>query len=198
MDGIDAQFIILLVLRWLHVLAAITAVGGTIFARFVLLPSLDSIDPAERQKLHAAARPRWAMLVGMAILFLLASGLYNLIVLVRNFDVPKWYHPIFGIKFLLAIAVFAIASLLSGRSPAAEKFRQNARFWMNVNLLLALAIICLSGWLRTAERKPKIPPAQTTLRLTADQEPTVLVICRYALASGSQSVGRNRGLAPRG
>jgi uncharacterized membrane protein len=166
----DAQFLILLVLRWLHVLAAITAVGGTIFARFVVLPSLDTFDASARQQFHAAARPRWAMLVGMAILFLLASGLYNLIVLVRNFDVPKWYHPIFGIKFLLAIAVFAIASLLSGRSPAAEKFRQNARFWMNLNLLLALAIICLSGWLRTAERKPEIPPAQTTLRLSLEAD----------------------------
>ena len=37
-----------LVSRWLHILAAITAVGGTIFARFVVVPSLEPLEPGER------------------------------------------------------------------------------------------------------------------------------------------------------
>jgi hypothetical protein len=62
---------------------------------------------------------------------------------------------VFGIKFLLALAIFALASLLAGRTAAAEALRKNARMWLNLNILLAVLVVCLSGVLRTAARTPK-------------------------------------------
>ncbi len=154
-----------LVSRWLHILAAITAVGGTIFARFVVVPSLEPVPPEERAALHAAMRLRWSKIVAASIGFLLISGLYNIAYISIEYQLPPWYHPVFGVKFLLAFVIFALASLLSGKTPAADNLRRNLRFWLNVNIVLAVLVVCLSGILRTADKIPKAeadePPAQT-------------------------------------
>jgi uncharacterized membrane protein len=152
----DMEFALGLIFRWLHILAAITAVGGTIFARVVVFPTLASLPDGERTQLHTALRQRWSTLVKAAIGFLLVSGLYNFLLTVSQYQVPSWYHMVFGVKFLLALAIFAIASLLIGKSPAAQAVRARAPLWLNVNIVLAVAVVCLSGVLRTAEKTPKI------------------------------------------
>jgi uncharacterized membrane protein len=151
----NAQFLLDLVLRWLHILAAITAVGGAVFARFVVFPSLASLPEQDRDALHAVMRARWSKIVAAAIAFLLVSGLVNFMAIATRYDLPRWYHPLFGVKFLLALAVFAIASLLAGRSPAAMALRRNAKAWLNLNIVLAVLVVCLSGVLRTADKTPK-------------------------------------------
>ncbi len=156
----DFQFVLGLVFRWLHILAAITAVGGSIFARFVVFPSLAPLPVDERDELHAVMRGRWSKMVAAAIAFLLVSGLYNFMTTISRFQVPRWYHMVFGMKFLLALVIFAIASLLVGKTAAAEALRRNARMWLNLNILLAVLVVCLSGVLRTAEKTPKEPPAE--------------------------------------
>ena len=148
-----------LVSRWLHLLAAITAVGGTVFARFVVVPALDPLPPAERAGLHAAMRTRWSKIVALAIGFLLLSGLYNIVVISIEYRLPRWYHPVFGVKFLLAFVIFMVASLLTAKSPASENVRRHLRFWLNLNIVLAVIVVMLSGVLRTAERIPKESPA---------------------------------------
>jgi uncharacterized membrane protein len=152
MDIYDA---LALLFRWMHILAAITAVGGTIFARGVLLPSQAVLSPEQREALHAAMRVRWSKIVAACIAFLLISGLYNFVMTVHDYTLPKWYHPLFGIKFILAMAIFLIASLLTGKTAAAARVRQKASFWMTVNIVLAVAVVCISGVLRTAHKIPK-------------------------------------------
>ncbi len=51
------EFFLGLVSRWLHILAAITAVGGTIFIRFALLPAMAEMDDTQRNSLQEAIRP---------------------------------------------------------------------------------------------------------------------------------------------
>jgi hypothetical protein len=157
----DVSFLLGLVFRWLHLLAAITAVGGTIFARFVVTPALDELPPDRRGPLHAALRARWSKIVPVAIGFLLASGLYNILVTSIQYSVPRWYNPLFGVKFLLALVIFAVASLLIGKTPLADQMRRNARFWLNLNILLAVLVVCLSGILRTAEKTPRVSPGES-------------------------------------
>lgn len=154
----DVAFVVGLISRWFHILAAIAAVGGTIFARFVVIPSLETLPPAQRDELHAKMRAIWSKIVAMSIAFLLLSGLYNFIMTVRLYTLPKWYHPLFGTKFLIAMVIFALASLLSGKTAAAQKLRQNAKFWMNLNIFLAVVVVCISGYLRTANKVLKVQP----------------------------------------
>jgi hypothetical protein len=79
-------------------------------------------------------------------------------------DAP--YHPLIGVKFLLALAIFFIASLLVGRSANAEKFREKAVFWMNVNLALALAVVLIGGFLKVTPRTEKPPKSEKTAIFT--------------------------------
>ena len=150
-----------LVLRWAHILAAITAMGGTIFARFAVVPVLAGLPEEQRRTLHEAIRARWAKFVHGSIAVLLATGLYNFMFVIRaKFTLPPAYHMIFGIKFLVAMILFFFASVLFGRSALAQKFRQNAKLWLTVNLALATTIVCLSGYLRALPHTPKAPADQ--------------------------------------
>lgn len=157
----DADLILALVFRWMHILAAIAAVGGVIFFRFALLPASETLNQEQRLTLLAALRSRWAMIVHLCIAALVVSGIVNFLLLNSASKtwpggLPKPYHMVFGIKVLLALGMFFISSALAGRSPALEKVRANARFWLTVNLILALLIVGLSGVLRMTHVGPNI------------------------------------------
>jgi uncharacterized membrane protein len=149
-------FAVELISRWLHILAAITAVGGTIFIRYALLPTLATLPDEQRRALHESLRARWSKAVMVSILFLLASGLYNFFVINGRLksgneamqDMRSTYHVLFGVKFLLGLGIFFIASALVGRSAAFEKVRANAKLWATVNVSLAIVLVCLSGFMR--------------------------------------------------
>jgi uncharacterized membrane protein len=149
-----------LVMRWTHILAAMTAAGGTIFVRFALLPAQAVLPQEQREALHTALRARWSKIVMASIGALLISGIYNIVIIEKYTTAPKaffWYHPIFGVKFLLAMVLFMIASLLVGKTSAAAKLRKKSALWLNVNLVLIVSIVVLSGILRTAPKDPKTP-----------------------------------------
>ena len=178
-----------LVFRSLHILAAITAVGGTIFARFVVLPSDVVLSEADRAKLHTAMRARWSKIVAASIGFLLVSGLVNVALIEATTTAPKeyvWYRPLLGIKFLLALVIFVLASLLSGKTAAAEKLRRNARFWMNVNIALAVTLVCISGVMSKALKIKKPPKTPLAVVASADlhQENSWSERRRFAVRAG--------------
>jgi len=144
-----------LVMRWAHIFAAVTAAGSTFFMRWALLPSLDSIDETSRAKLHQAIRARWVLPLHLSITLLLVSGLYNIMMIEKTYRLEKIYHPLFGIKLLIALVVFFIGIQLVGRSAAAQKFQQNRRLWLNVNVALMIVLILISGVLRQSVKIPK-------------------------------------------
>jgi uncharacterized membrane protein len=158
-----------LVLRLLHILAVITAVGGMIFIRFALLPALDGLGDEQRRSLHEQIRARWSRLIQISILFLLVSGLINFgmfIVAARDWP-DAWrttynrsYQMLFGIKFILALAIFALSSILTGRSAGTQKIRDNPRFWLNLNLTMALVVVIISGVMRLTHVGPTAPTEQ--------------------------------------
>jgi hypothetical protein len=111
----------------------------------------------------------------MSIGFLLVSGFYNMAMIETSKQLPKElampYRGIFTVKFVLGLAIFFIATKLVGRSASAEKFRQNARYWLTINMGLIVVLVCLSGVLRVM-RDQQIPKPATS-RVT---EATAMVI----------------------
>lgn len=173
-----------LVLRWLHILSAVTLAGGVIFWRCAWLGAADLLPESSRQEVAQAVRGRWSRLVMGASGLLLITGLVNFMLIVQRFDFDKSefpgskYHMLFGIKFLLSLAVFVLSAFLAGRTPIADKLRRNERFWLNVNLCLVVAVICLGGLLRASTRHSKAaeslqtaPPVRSTLAFAARQPP---------------------------
>jgi uncharacterized membrane protein len=154
------------VLRLLHILAAVTAVGGSMFIRFALYPAVPLLPEGQRAAVHEVVRRPWARLIYISIAVLLVTGLINFVLFVRASKEwsTEWreeylsiYHILFGIKFALALAMFALASILAGRSPGTQKIRDNAKFWLNVNLAIALAVIAISGVMRLTHVGPTDP-----------------------------------------
>jgi hypothetical protein len=156
----DPLFPVLLILRYMHILGAIALMGGTIFMRFALRPVVVGLPPETKASIHEQVRSRWSKVVMLTTLLILVSGITNLALAGRNdyepiFGMPKGYHMLVGVKFLLALPIFAIAALMSGRSNLAKKMQTNAEFWMNLNLTLALVMVLMGGLLRFVKREPK-------------------------------------------
>ncbi|MEM8946413.1 MAG: hypothetical protein AAGD11_14670 [Planctomycetota bacterium] len=144
---VDGPYFIALVSRVLHILSAVILVGGLFYIRSVLAPS--GVEAC-----FAGRRQIWAKWVGMSTLFLLISGIYNLISIIKQakaaeVDLPPAYHMLFGIKFLLALLVMFVAAILAGKTDAAERFRGNMRKWLNIGWLAAMSIIVIGAILRT-------------------------------------------------
>lgn len=122
--------LIVLVLRWAHIVSAIVLLGGVIYARFVRGGMSD----------QDAARFRQIALI--AIVLLLISGTYNLL---NKASTPSPYHAIFGVKVLLALHVFAVAVLLGkAGAPPGKRLRQ-----MTGVAISGTVIAALSAYLRS-------------------------------------------------
>lgn len=156
-----------LVLRWAHILSAIILVGGTVFLRFVLLPSLSSLPSQVRPSFLSAWRPPWAKLVMITSGLLLATGLINAVRIILRYDFDGGvYHGLVAAKLLLALGMFWISSVLAGRSPMAERFREKMNFWLTVNVVLAVLLVCLAGYMKLTPRELKpATPATSLLEL---------------------------------
>ena len=144
------EMLLPILFRWTHILAAVIAIGGTIFMRFVLLPSArEALTEEQHAALRAKLMGRWKLVVMICIAALLISGMFNFMTIsLTKAKSQAMYHPLFGIKFLAALGVFFIASALTGRSTAFESLRKKAGLWMLVAAVLGIAVILISGVLK--------------------------------------------------
>ena len=143
----DGAFVIRLLSRVLHIMFAIIIGGGLFYLRAVLAP-------AGADACFANRRTVWARWVGIATFFLIASGLYNYIMFVREAKaagapLPSAYHMLFGVKFLLALFVFFVAAILAGKTSLADKFRGNMGRWLNLAWTAVMVIIVIGALMRT-------------------------------------------------
>jgi len=145
-----------LTIRWAHILPAIILVGGTLYMVFALYPAMQATEFAEKEELRTAIRTRWAKVVMICAGIVLLSGIASLVLQAVSYKFPQgYYHGVAGTKFLLALVILYIASLLTGRSKNAEKFREKEGFWLKLNATLAVILVLMAGTLRVADRKPK-------------------------------------------
>lgn len=133
--------------RGAHLLAAMVAVGGLVMARVAVRPALDE---AGETPVAEGIRRRWAPVVYTAITLLIATGFYQFFVAgIPKGETDSKYHMWFGMKFAAALAVFFIASAVTGRSRALEGVRRSGRLWLSLAILLAVGIVAVSLYLRS-------------------------------------------------
>ena len=148
-----------LVARWMHILSAIVAAGGSIFLWGVLRPSFAAVRSNEdRGALRDAVMRRWRPVVHICILLFLLSGFYNYLFLTRldHTDQPV-YHGLFGVKFLLAMAVFGLALALTSRHQWSARLHARGGLWMGLLVAAAVAVVLVSGVMRAL---PKVPVSE--------------------------------------
>jgi putative copper export protein len=148
----DQAYLVALASRVAHTLCAAIVFGGLLYLRLVLAPAVAGDSDAT---LFAGRRRTWALLVALATLLLLVSGFYNFFSFIRTYDnLPKLYHPLFGVKFLLSLGVLAIAALVGGKTALAERVRSGARGWLTLALLLAVGVFVCGAMLRSLRDVP--------------------------------------------
>jgi uncharacterized membrane protein len=154
-------------MRWIHILSAIVALGGSIFIRFVLMPSAQQVlDDKNYAELRTAITRRWMKFVHTCILLFLVSGFYNFILIQAPLHKGQSiYHMLFGIKFLLALVVFALGIALTSLKPWSEKIRANAKTWLGLLIALAVIVVGISGYMRM------IPPATAATAVSTPAQP---------------------------
>lgn len=144
-----------LILRWLHILSAITLVGGTFFLRFVWYPSTASMTPSDRESHFSGMRGGWSKLVMASTLFLLVSGLVNAVTNIKRYELDPTYHMLVAGKLLVALAMFFFCARVAGRSESAVKFRESIGKWLTINSLLALLLVGMAGYMKLVPHVPK-------------------------------------------
>jgi len=144
-------FWINVVIRWLHVTSAVTAVGAMIFMRVVLQPAVAGADPSARPSMAKRVLPRFKTLLHSALGLLLLTGVYNLwiaIPKVRSLAYHTLYHSVIGTKILLVLVLFGFVSAVLSSSPASANMQESRQRWLTVLIILALVILFLSAVLR--------------------------------------------------
>jgi uncharacterized membrane protein len=156
--AIDAALVTRIVSRILHILFAIILGGGLFYMRSILSPSGVEACFGDRRQV-------WARWVGLATFLLLATGMFNYIVIIREYreagdKLPMSYHILFCVKFLLSLLVMFIAAILAGRTATADRFRANMRRWLNLAWTSVLAIVVIAALLRAhhVRRPPSAEP----------------------------------------
>lgn len=139
--------------RWAHVGSVILLVGGSAFLLFVLAPAAAKLGEVEHNALRGHVMDRWRKFVHPLVALIFLSGLYNFLVVRMNTEKP--WHMLAGIKLLLGLVILFIASSLAGRSGASQKMRDNWKWWLKLNLALALVAVLLSGYMKFIPAKPK-------------------------------------------
>ncbi|WP_437185642.1 hypothetical protein SH668x_002754 [Planctomicrobium sp. SH668] len=165
---------VVLLSRVLHVLGAIALLGGAIFTRYVLLPTAETLPENEHAALKAGVTKRWKMFVHVGITVLILTGFYNFIVVaIPQHKGDGQYHMLMGIKILIAMVVFFLASVLPGRTPAFEGMRKKSKFWLTVTIFLAVIVVALGSSLKVRGIPAKrVADPGAVPAATADADPT--------------------------
>lgn len=146
----STEMLLPLLMRWVHILSAIVAVGGTIFIAAALNPTMTKgLAEDARAEFRGRVMKRWKMLFHPTIVLFLLSGFYNYIVVTSELhqDQPL-YHILFGVKFLLALIFFTVVIVATSTMGWSERLRTRGGLWA-IQVLIAIAIVMVAGVMKS-------------------------------------------------
>ena len=146
MSSID---LLSLLMRWVHMLCAVSVIGSLLFYWFVMLPAAkQSFDGTIPENFRFNLMKKWKLYLHTSIILFLVSGLYYYLAVGRHMHPDdSTYHMLFGIKFLLALIVFALYIILTSTMRWSEKLRDKAFLWRML-IILGIAIVFIGGAMR--------------------------------------------------
>jgi len=131
--------VLFVIMRWLHFSSMAMLVGGILYGRLVMTPTLGALSPDAAKAAGAKAAAAFRPFVIFSICGLVVSGTYNLL---TNTGHSVTYHMLLGVKLMLALHVFAVAFLIT----QAENPRR-ARMMTGV-MISGLLILAIAAYLR--------------------------------------------------
>lgn len=156
-----SELAIALIMRWVHIFTAIVVVGGVLFYLLIYLPAArKALSEEERAKLWEPLMRRWKMFIHPPIILFLVSGFYTYLFVTRfDHEGQGIYHALFGMKFMLALGVFALGIIVTSTMSWSEKIRDKRWAW-SLLLLMSCAVVMIAGYMRVM---PRVDSNQATL-----------------------------------
>ena len=136
-------------MQWLHVAAAVLAVGGVACMRFVVLPSVELLEDSARETFVESVHSRFRQIIWISIGLLMITGLYNVGIAsaAGKFADQGYLYPVIA-KIVLALVVFKIAFMLIVPGPAFSGIKAKRKTWLLVNFILGMIVILIAAYLR--------------------------------------------------
>ena len=141
----------LLIIRWLHAIAAVTWVGGGIFYWIVLRPALHTQD--SDGFMARVAGPEFGQLVGVAMGALILTGSILAVARLSEQEATGTYALLLGLKILASAWMFGVvlARRRPRRSPEPQGSSRTAIGFLtsvNSSIIIGLIVFFLSDLLR--------------------------------------------------
>jgi len=136
--------------RFVHVLAAVTWIGGMLFIALVLVPVLRGLPDAARARLVQEAGRRFRAISWIALALLLGSGVVNLAFRPYLLGLGRFQLKLglVGAALALGVAHDFVLGPRAGAPGAGPEARRRAAWVARANLLLVLVIVALGLALR--------------------------------------------------
>ena len=140
-----------LFIRWVHVIAAMTWVGGMLFIALVLVPTARTLgDAAIRARLIQDSGRRFRAIAWTALALLLLTGLLNLWSYPFLLRSPRFHGKLglVGLALLLSAFHDFVLGPRAGLQGTDPSVRRRASWVARLNVLVALMIVLLGLSLR--------------------------------------------------
>ena len=149
-----------IILKFLHLLATVTWIGGMIYTNLVLMPSLAAIDPLQKGKLLNALIKRFTILAWGSIIVLLVTGFLDT-PSGMLFNISTFYGKVLALKHALVLIMVVIGVCITfvlgpkmkalapkpGEKPPSELLKLQKQLSMLglINMVLGvLVLLCVA------------------------------------------------------
>ena len=134
-------------MQWVHLMGAVSGLGGIGFLLLFLIPSLGVLSVEQRDALSKAVARRFRWATWSAVALLLLSGLYSIR---HNYWEESWGRAwnLLALKILLSFVLFGIVLGLTIPFRLFEPLRARRRMWLLVAFILGVIIVLISAYLR--------------------------------------------------
>jgi uncharacterized membrane protein len=135
-----------LLFRFIHISSAIALLGGIVYARQVLVPTLNALPEDVRLEAAGRAQRKYRSTLFSLLVLIVGSGFYNLL------GGPKHtyaYQMWFGIKMLLVAHIFS-AAILWVTSPYGDvRVAAKSKHRLVSVAISGLIVVLISAYLRS-------------------------------------------------
>ncbi len=143
--------VLIVLLRWLHIIPAALAIGGLVFMRFILPAAIRELPEGQREEVFLRARRGFKIMLHASILLLIISGVMNSIRYYPDYEQRRpLAFALWHTHMTLAVIVFVISfwSLAGKQAPPSH------RAAAMVNVILLLVLVAVSSTLQWARQRP--------------------------------------------
>ena len=148
----SADIFVHLVFRFVHIACVILFLGGVVYARQVLVPTLNLLAEDTRRESAVAAQAFFRNTLFTVLTLIVISGLYNFLA----YQGPKHsttYQMWFGIK-MLAVAHILATAILWGTSPFGDVLVGGKNKQRTISMAITgLVVVLISSYLRSLSQR---------------------------------------------